>query len=221
MCTLNFAKTKESFSTNWEFLLPILRPKLSWLGGGSALRSGRGMGWGEPVANPNPTQNTGKEEEKRTCIAEAGAIPHLKTLLTFPDAFARENSVTALLNLSIYDKNKSQIMNVEGFLGSIARVLRFRYTIEARKNAVVTLSSLSTFHEYKKRIAEEYGAVEALSRLLEGTPRGKKDVLMALFNLSMHIENFGKKDTVTALFSSLVSSFFASILGWIRVCCGF
>ncbi|KAL2524282.1 U-box domain-containing protein 17 [Abeliophyllum distichum] len=145
--------------------------------------------------------------ENRACIAEAGAIPHLKTLLTSPDAFAQENSVTALLNLSIYDKNKSQIMNVEGCLGSIARVLRFGYTIEARENAAATLFSLSAVHEYKKRIAEEDGAVEALSTLLkEGTPRGKKDAVTALFNLSTHTENCGRmieSGAITALVGAL------------------
>ncbi|KAL2494004.1 U-box domain-containing protein 17 [Forsythia ovata] len=104
-------------------------------------------------------------EEKRACIAEAGAIPQLKTLLTYHDAIAQENSVTALLNLSIYDKNKIQIMNVEGCLGSKARVLRFEYTIKARKNVAAILFNFFVVHEYKKRIAEEDGAVEALSTL--------------------------------------------------------
>ncbi|CAA3011859.1 U-box domain-containing protein 17-like [Olea europaea var. sylvestris] len=145
--------------------------------------------------------------ENRVCIAEAGAIPHLKTLLISLDAFAQENSVTALLNLSIYDKNKCQIMNAEGCLGSIARVLRVGHTIEARENAAATLFSLSSVHEYKKRIAEEDGALEALSTLLkEGTPRGKKDAVTALFNLSTHTENCVRmieSGAVTALVGAL------------------
>ncbi|CAI9760149.1 unnamed protein product [Fraxinus pennsylvanica] len=145
--------------------------------------------------------------ENRACIAEAGAIPHLKTLLMSADAFAQENSVTALLNLSIYDKNKCQIMNVEGCLGSIARVLRVGHTIEARENAAATLFSLSSVHEYKKRIAEEDGTVEALSTLLkEGTRRGKKDAVMALFNLSTHSENCARmieSGAITALVGAL------------------
>uniref|UniRef100_A0A5B6YHU6 RING-type E3 ubiquitin transferase n=1 Tax=Davidia involucrata TaxID=16924 RepID=A0A5B6YHU6_DAVIN len=128
--------------------------------------------------------------ENRACIAEAGAIPHLKGLLSSPNAVAQENSVTAMLNLSIYDKNKSQIMDEQGCLGSIVEVLRFGHTTEARENAAATLFSLSAVHDYKKRIADEYGAVEALARLLrEGTPRGKKDAVTALFNLSTHTDN--------------------------------
>lgn len=130
-------------------------------------------------------------KENRAYIAEAGAIPHLKKLLSLSsDAVAQENAVTAMLNLSIYDKNKSRIMDEEGCLGSIVGVVKFGCTTDARENAAATLFSLSAVHEYKKRIAEEDGAVEALSRLLrEGTPRGKKDAVTALFNLSTHTEN--------------------------------
>ncbi|KAJ4844282.1 U-box domain-containing protein 17 [Turnera subulata] len=131
---------------------------------------------------------TGKEN--RAFIAEAGAIPHLCKLLSSPDPIAQENSVTAMLNLSIYDKNKSRIMEEKECLGSIVEVLRFGLTTEARENAAATLFSLSAVHDYKKRIADEEGAVESLARLLRfGTPRGKKDAVTALFNLSTHTEN--------------------------------
>lgn len=131
---------------------------------------------------------TGKEN--RAFIAEAGAIPHLCNLLSSTNAVAQENSVTAMLNLSIYDKNKSRIMEEKGCLGSIVEVLRFGHTTEARENAAATLFSLSAVHDYKKRIAVEEGAIEALAGLLrEGTLRGKKDAVTALFNLSTHTEN--------------------------------
>ncbi|XP_021772323.1 U-box domain-containing protein 17-like [Chenopodium quinoa] len=131
---------------------------------------------------------TGKEN--RAFIAEAGAVPHLKRLLLSANAIAQENSVTAMLNLSIHDKNKGRIMDEEGCLNSIVDVLRFGQTTEARENAAATLFSLSAVHNYKKRIADESGAVEALAYLLrDGTPRGKKDAVTALFNLSTHTEN--------------------------------
>ena len=131
---------------------------------------------------------TGKEN--RAFIAQAGAIPHLRNLLSSPSAVAQENSVTALLNLSIFERNKSMIMEEEGCLGSIVEVLRFGHTTEARENAAATLFSLSAVHDYKKRIADNVGAVEALAWLLqEGTQRGKKDAVTALFNLSTHTEN--------------------------------
>ncbi|GAB4831467.1 U-box domain-containing protein 17 [Ancistrocladus abbreviatus] len=131
---------------------------------------------------------TGKEN--RAYIAEAGAIPRLRKLLSSPNSVAQENSVTAMLNLSIYDKNRSKIMEEEGCLESIVNVLRFGHTTEARENAAATLFSLSAVHDNKKRIADENGAVEALAALLRGgNPRGKKDAVMALFNLSTHTEN--------------------------------
>lgn len=131
---------------------------------------------------------TGKES--RACIAEAGAIPLLKMLLSSLDAVAQENSITAMLNLSIYDKNKSRIMDVEGCLGAIVEVLRFGLTTEARENAAATLFSLSAVHEFKKEIAEKQGAIEALAGLVRhGTPRGEKDAVTALYNLSTHTEN--------------------------------
>lgn len=148
---------------------------------------------------------TGKEN--RAYIAEAGAIPHLRDLLSSTSAVAQENSVTAMLNLSIYDKNKSRIMEEEGCLGSIVRVLRFGHTTEARENAAATLFSLSAVHDYKKMIADESGAVEALAGLLSnGTPRGKKDAVTALFNLSTHTDNcFRMMDSgaITALVGAL------------------
>lgn len=51
---------------------------------------------------------TGKEN--RICIAEAGAIPLLHKLLSSSNPSVQENSVTAMLNLSIHDKNKTRIM---------------------------------------------------------------------------------------------------------------
>ncbi|KAK6154793.1 hypothetical protein DH2020_009041 [Rehmannia glutinosa] len=148
---------------------------------------------------------TGKHN--RACIAEAGAIPLLNKLLSSSDAFAQENSVTALLNLSIYDKNKSLIMDVEGCLGSIVEVLRYGLSTEARENAAATLFSLSAVHDFKKQIAEEKWAIQALSGLLsEGTPRGKKDAVTALFNLSTHNENCVKlieSGAITALVDAL------------------
>ncbi|GAV78888.1 Arm domain-containing protein/U-box domain-containing protein [Cephalotus follicularis] len=148
---------------------------------------------------------TGKDN--RAFIAEAGAIPHLCQLLSSRNPTAQENSVTAMLNLSIYDKNKSRIINEEGCLGSIVEVLRFGLTTEARENAAATLFSLSAVHDYKRRIADEEGAAEALADLLRvGTLRGKKDAVTALFNLSTHTDNCVRMidaGAVTALVGAL------------------
>ncbi|CAD5313978.1 unnamed protein product [Arabidopsis thaliana] len=131
---------------------------------------------------------TGKEN--RAYIAEAGAIPHLCRLLKSENAIAQENSVTAMLNLSIYEKNKSRIMEEGDCLESIVSVLVSGLTVEAQENAAATLFSLSAVHEYKKRIAIVDQCVEALALLLQnGTPRGKKDAVTALYNLSTHPDN--------------------------------
>ncbi|CAH1424901.1 unnamed protein product [Lactuca virosa] len=127
--------------------------------------------------------------ENRAFIAESGAIPYLRILLFSQSVVAQENAVTAMLNLSIHDDNKSLIIEEDGCLRSIVHVLRFGHTVESRENAAATLFSLSAIHDYKKKIAGENGAIEALSALLsKGTLRGKKDAVTALFNLSTHTE---------------------------------
>lgn len=126
-------------------------------------------------------------KESRAYIAEVGAIPHLRRLLSSIDYVAQENSVTALLNLSIYEPNKALVMEEPGCLMAIVDVLRNGLTTEARENAAATLFSLSAVHPYKLRISDEAGALEALAELLKkGTPRGKKDAVTALFNLSTY-----------------------------------
>ncbi|KAK4787264.1 hypothetical protein SAY86_011097 [Trapa natans] len=132
-------------------------------------------------------------KENRAFIAEAGAIPYLKEFLSSTNPITQENSVTAMLNLSIYEKNKSMIMEETDCLKSIVEVLKSGHTTNARENAAATLFSLSAVHDYKIRVADEEGSLEALSGLLRGgTSRGKKDAVMALYNLSTHTENCTK-----------------------------
>ncbi|KAK3156434.1 hypothetical protein QOZ80_2AG0107260 [Eleusine coracana subsp. coracana] len=143
----------------------------------------------------------------RAFIAELGAIPLLCRLLLSSDWMAQENAVTALLNLSIYEPNKTRIMEQEGCLQLVVSVLQNGWTTEAKENAAATLFSLSVIHDYKKMIMNEPGAVEELASMLtRGTPRGKKDAVMALFNLSTHPESSGRmleSSAVVALIESL------------------
>ncbi|KAL4585749.1 hypothetical protein LXL04_010374 [Taraxacum kok-saghyz] len=151
------------------------------------LRHGTVSGKGMAAREIRYLAKTGREN--RAFIAKSGAIPHLKSLLFSQSVVAQENAVTAMLNLSIYDNNKSLIIEEFGCLRSIVHVLRYGHTVESRENAAATLFSLSAVHDYKKKIAAENGAIEELSALLlEGTPRGKKDAVTALFNLSTHTE---------------------------------
>lgn len=129
--------------------------------------------------------------ENRAIIAEEGAIPLLSLLLLSRNPIAQENGVTALLNLSIHDANKRKIINQEACLTSIVTVVRRGLTPESRENAAAALFSLSALHDYKKLIVDEPGGAEALAWLLRcGSTTGKKDAVMALFNLSMHPESW-------------------------------
>jgi hypothetical protein len=62
-------------------------------------------------------------------------------------------------------------------------------------------------HDYKKKIMNELGDVEELvSMMTNGTPRGQKDVVMALSNLSTHPKSLGwmlESSAVVALIESL------------------
>jgi len=131
--------------------------------------------------------------DNRACIAEAGAIPQLVPLLSSEDPKTQENAVTALLNLSIYESNKAVIVEAADSLDSIIQVLKSGRSVEAKENAAATLFSLSAVNDYKKLIGEMPDAVPALVELLrDGTPRGKRDAVSALFNLSINRNNASK-----------------------------
>ncbi|KNA11442.1 hypothetical protein SOVF_135140 [Spinacia oleracea] len=128
-----------------------------------------------------------RNADNRVCIAEAGAIPLLVELLSSPDSRTQEHAVTALLNLSINDMNKSIIVNA-GAIRDIVQVLK-NGSMEARENGAATLFSLSVVDENKVAIGAA-GAIPALIDLLiQGTPRGKKDAATAIFNLSIYQGN--------------------------------
>ncbi|KAL1348697.1 hypothetical protein HN51_024701 [Arachis hypogaea] len=125
--------------------------------------------------------------DNRIVIANCGAIPLLVNLLLSTDTTIQENSVTALLNLSINDNNKNAIANA-GAIEPLIHVLETG-SEEAKENSAATLYSLSVVEENKIRIGRA-GAIKPLVELLSnGTPRGKKDASTALFNLSIFHEN--------------------------------
>lgn len=131
-----------------------------------------------------------RSTDNRILIADAGAIPILVNLLTTEDVTTQEHSVTSILNLSIYEHNKSLIM-LAGAIPSIVQVLRAG-SMEARENAAATLFSLSLADENKIIIGAS-GAIQALVDLLHnGSLRGKKDAATALFNLCIYQGNKGR-----------------------------
>ncbi|CAJ1970751.1 unnamed protein product [Sphenostylis stenocarpa] len=125
--------------------------------------------------------------DNRIVISNCGAISLLVDLLQSIDTRIQENSVTALLNLSINDNNKAAIANA-GAIEPLIHVLKTGSS-EAKENSAATLFSLSVTEENKIRIGRS-GAIRPLVDLLgNGTPRGKKDAATALFNLSLFHEN--------------------------------
>ncbi|GLT91935.1 hypothetical protein SLE2022_097960 [Rubroshorea leprosula] len=131
-----------------------------------------------------------RSTDNRILFAEAGAIPVLVDLLTVEDITIQEHAVTSILNLSIFENNKSLIM-LAGAIPSIVQVLRAG-SMEARENAAATLFSLSLADENKIIIGAS-GAISALVDLLQnGSLRGKKDAATALFNLCIYPGNRGR-----------------------------
>ncbi|KAH0468917.1 hypothetical protein IEQ34_002149 [Dendrobium chrysotoxum] len=125
------------------------------------------------------------------CIADAGAVPLLATLLSQSDPNTQEHAVAALLNLSIVEDNKELIIS-SGALPKIVHVLK-NGSMEARQNAAATLFSLSSVDENKVLIGCASGAIPALVSLLsEGGEQGKKDAASALFNLCICNRNKSK-----------------------------
>ncbi|XP_051143864.1 U-box domain-containing protein 1-like [Andrographis paniculata] len=123
--------------------------------------------------------------DNRRIIAEAGAIPFLSTLLCSRDSRIQENSVTALLNLSIHNNNKVLIM-AAGALDNIVEVLQSGLTTEAKENAAASIFSLSLMDEYKITIGAHPRVIPALVQLLgEASATGKRDAATALFNLAV------------------------------------
>ncbi|KAH9307832.1 hypothetical protein KI387_035743, partial [Taxus chinensis] len=137
--------------------------------------------------------------EKRACIAEAGVIPLLLSLLSSNDPKSYDNAVMALLNLSIYENNKVQIVEA-GCLDAIIRVLKDGRSMESCENVAATLFSLSIINDYKRKIGEKADAIPALVDLLwKGNARGKHDAAIALFNLSNYYGNDVKTVAVGAI----------------------
>ncbi|KAL5699648.1 hypothetical protein ACHQM5_030523 [Ranunculus cassubicifolius] len=125
----------------------------------------------------------------RSCLLEAGSIPHLLHLLSANDASLQENSIAALLNLSKHLKSKEVIIKNGGVI-FIVEVLTSGLKTESRQLAAAALFYLSSVEEYRKLIGEKEEAIDALVGLIkDGTPRGKKNAVVAIFGLVLLHEN--------------------------------
>ncbi|KAF7134475.1 hypothetical protein RHSIM_Rhsim08G0096500 [Rhododendron simsii] len=125
--------------------------------------------------------------DNRIVIANSGAIDLLVDLLHSTDSKIQEESVTALLYLSINHNSKTSIADA-GAIEPLIHVLETG-TPEAKENSAATLFSLSVIEDNKVRIGRS-GAIKPLVELLgHGTPRGKKYAATALFSSSTFHEN--------------------------------
>lgn len=125
--------------------------------------------------------------DNRILIANNGGIPPLVKLLSYPDPKIQENTVTAILNLSLDEVNKSVITR-EGAIPFIVEILK-KGTSEARENSAAALFSLSMLDENKSLIGNSNGIPPLVELLKNGTIRGKKDAATALFNLLLSQAN--------------------------------
>lgn len=125
----------------------------------------------------------------RSCLVESGTVPPLLDLLYSRDALAQENATAALLNLSKHSKSKNIIVENMG-VEAILRVLRKGLKVESQQNAAGILFYLASVEEYRILIGETPGIIQALVDLIrDGSDRGKKNALVAIFGLLMYPDN--------------------------------
>jgi hypothetical protein len=127
--------------------------------------------------------------DSRACIAEAGAIPVLARYLGSDVGVGslnlQVNAVTAMLNLSILEANKTRIMENGKALNGVIEVLRTGATWEAKGNAAATIFSLSCVHSHRKLLGRKTRVIKGLMDLAKSGPPGpKRDALVAILNLA-------------------------------------
>lgn len=134
----------------------------------------------------------------RSCLVEAGVIPHLIEILRFEEeGSAQENIIAAILSLSKNLAGKAIIVN-NGGLRQIVNLLKNGVTVEAREHAAATLFYLSSVEEYSNLIGEI--SIPALTNMVrDGTPRGQRNALVAIFGLLVHKENHSRVLTTGAV----------------------
>ncbi|KAJ7950098.1 RING-type E3 ubiquitin transferase [Quillaja saponaria] len=147
------------------------------------------------------------DSDSRACIAEAGAIPLLVRYLASQNPSLQVNAVTAILNLSILDANKTRIMETDGALNGVIEVLRSGATWEAKANSAATIFSLSDVHVYRKRLGRKPRVLKSLIDLAKTGPTcSKRDAMLAILNLA------GDRETVARLVEAGVVEMTAELM---------
>ncbi|KAM3347101.1 hypothetical protein ACQJBY_021213 [Aegilops geniculata] len=123
----------------------------------------------------------------QACIVDSGGTPILVSLLWIDDISTQEHVVTALLNISVSDKNKERLV-LAGAIPGVVYVLETGSMV-ARENAAATLSSLSTVKESEVIIGAA-GSIPPLILLLStGSQQGKKNAAGTLMDLCVEPDN--------------------------------
>ncbi|XP_038989918.1 U-box domain-containing protein 9-like [Phoenix dactylifera] len=119
-------------------------------------------------------------------------IPQLLSVLSAPglndDPEFHNNTVTAILNISIHDRNKKIVGDDPQAIPFLIDSLKDG-TMETRSNAAAGLFCLSALDSNKLKIVE-LGAIKPLLELLEqGSKTAKWDAAQAIFNICLAPEN--------------------------------
>eukprot|EP00271_Cylindrocystis_brebissonii_P021766 TRINITY_DN796_c0_g2_i6.p1 TRINITY_DN796_c0_g2~~TRINITY_DN796_c0_g2_i6.p1 ORF type:complete len:848 (+),score=105.24 TRINITY_DN796_c0_g2_i6:1279-3822(+) len=123
---------------------------------------------------------------RRALFSEAGGLIPLVQMLDLEDPMIVEKVATALLNISLEEAQKEELLGIEGFLMKIVKLTEQGQANQLREVAAAILYSVSNTPERQGEVGDA-GAVPNLLELLSSptmTERGKKDAAHALFNLS-------------------------------------
>lgn len=129
----------------------------------------------------------------RSCLVDAGTIPHLLGLLSSEESQVREDSMAALLNLSKHPLGRAQIVENGGLKLIVHALKKKGPKLEVQQLAAAALYYLASVEEYRKLIGETPEAIPALVELVRnGTQHGKKNAIVTILNLLMHHGNHGR-----------------------------
>eukprot|EP00271_Cylindrocystis_brebissonii_P007578 TRINITY_DN21141_c0_g1_i1.p1 TRINITY_DN21141_c0_g1~~TRINITY_DN21141_c0_g1_i1.p1 ORF type:complete len:833 (+),score=102.09 TRINITY_DN21141_c0_g1_i1:387-2885(+) len=129
----------------------------------------------------------GESADRRVQFARAGGLIPLFRMLDAEDTRTVEHVAAALLNVSLTDAPRAELMAIEDFVPRMVALIRHE-SMEVKETAAATLFSVSDTMERRQRVGEA-GAVPLLLEMFVSktmSVRGRKDAALALFSLSLH-----------------------------------
>ncbi|KAK3010603.1 hypothetical protein RJ639_010779 [Escallonia herrerae] len=126
---------------------------------------------------------TRNEELPRVSLCTSGLLSALRSLITSKYASIQVNSVAALVNLSLEDKNKVKIVR-SGIVPPLISVLRFGFP-EAQDHAAGAIFSLALDDQNKTAIGVLGAMPPLLHALRSDSDQARHDSALALFHLSL------------------------------------